>query len=237
VLRNVFLNLLFPRRCVVCRKELGAADVCGECVANIPVFGWLACIRCGRRLPDGRPCPLHRYRTPIEGIAAATDYGRKDVRLLIHTYKYRGRRALAEPLADLLIRHAASAGFAELLASREATVVPIPLASRRAYRRGFNQSALIAERFARHFGLAYQPDFLERPLERAAQVTMADAGARRKNIKGVFRIGVRPERIRGRTVLLVDDVASSGATLEEAGRTLKAAGAKTVWVMVIARGV
>ena len=233
---RVFLNLLFPRRCAVCERELDAKDVCDECMTKIPVFGWIACIRCGRRLPGGAPCPLHRSRTPIAGIAAATDYSRRDVRLLIHTYKYRGRLALAEPLASLLIRHADSGGFGAMLASSQAAVVAVPLTPRREYRRGFNQSALIAERFAHHFGLPYHPDFLERQFESAPQVKMTDARARRENIKGVFRVGVQPERIRGRTLLLIDDVASSGATLEEAGRTLRRADPGTIWAMVIARG-
>lgn len=235
-MRKVFLNLLFPRRCVICRRELDDRDACDSCIAKIPVFGWVCCIRCGRRLPDGRPCSLHRFDTSVAGIIAATDYHRKDVRSLIHTYKYRGRKTLAAPLADLLIRSAASGDAAAILSAALLAVVPVPLARRREYRRGFNQSALIAELFARHFGLPYEPALLERRVEQKPQVHMRDAAGRRNNIKDAFRVGRETERIRGRTILLIDDVASSGATIEEAGRTLKAAGAETIWAMVIARG-
>lgn len=234
-MRNVLLNLLFPRRCAICRRELDTKDVCDECVAAIPIFRWISCIRCGRRLGDDAPCPLHRDQTPIRGIGAATDYNRPDVRRMLHTYKYRGRKALAEPLAELLIRHAAG-DFAAIIARSQPTIVPIPLTHRRLFKRGFNQSALLAERVASRLNLAYEPSFLERHGERQPQVEIENAQVRRQNIKGVFRVGADQDRIRGRTILLIDDVATSGATLEEAARTLKRAGAKAVWAMVIARG-
>lgn len=234
-MRNVFLNLLFPRACAACRAELRDADACDACLQSVPVFKWVFCIVCGRRLPDFSQCRLHSQITPLAGTGIASDYRHPVTRILIHTYKYRGRRALADPLATLLIRHAEE-GFAKHLAASECLVAPIPLTKRREYKRGFNQAALIAERFARHFGLGYEPNILMRHIERAPQVKMKDRKSRLKNIKGVFRAAGESSRASGRTILLIDDVASSGATLEEAGRVLKAAGAKTIWAMVIARG-
>jgi ComF family protein len=232
---KVFLNLLFPRKCVICHRELDTEDICDSCLANIPVFNWISCIRCGQRLEENQKCPSHRYRTPIAAIGVATDYQRTDIRALIHTYKYRGRKTLAKPLAELLIRHATQGGFEKLLEKNQATVIPIPLTKKRERQRGFNQSALIAELFAKHFNLPYRPHLLLRPIERKPQVKMIDVTSRRENIKGVF-LTQDSKYIRNRNLVLIDDVASSGATLEEAARTLKEAGASNIWAMVIARG-
>lgn len=233
VLRFI-LNLFFPRSCAVCGQPLEDADVCGACLERIPVRGFVFCSVCNRRLPGGEPCRLHRFRTPLAGLGVVGDYRDPAIRKLIHHYKYGKRRGLAAPLAELLARHAAIE-LLPMLASDKPIVIPIPLTRRRESSRGFNQSALLAERFAQTVGLPYANGCLVRVGNHPPQAKLPDAKLRRENIRNVFRIaGNAP--VSGKTILLVDDVASSGATLEEAARMLKDAGAKTVWGLVIARG-
>ncbi len=127
-------------------------------------------------------------------------------------------------------------GLATQLKQLQAIVVPIPLSTLRERERGFNQSALIAERFAKYFDLSYQPHLIRRTIDRMPQAKISTAAERQKNIKGVFQIGKDLNKVQDKTILLVDDVATSGATLEEAGRILKRAGVKKILAIVIARG-
>lgn len=169
------------------------------------------------------------------GIGSATDYRRKDVRDLIHAYKYRRRKDLSAPLSEILIRHAKLSGLEDYLSNVNAIVAPIPLTKSRERQRGFNQATLLAEKLAASLGLAYSQGALKRVTERPAQVTMPDTKSRLTNIAGVFE-PTNPELIRQNTFLLVDDVTTSGATLKEAAKTLRRAGAKAVWGITVARG-
>jgi ComF family protein len=233
---KVFLNILFPHRCVICQRTLEDGDVCETCFSKIPVFGWIFCNRCGSRLENFTPCSSCRYLTALAGIGTATDYRLQNVKTLIHAFKYRRRQSLADPLTELLLRHLSLNGLHKHLLELKAVVLPIPLTRRRERERGFNQAALLAEKLAIRTGLRYYPGALLRSIDRPPQVTMPDAKSRRQNIKGVFQAAKNNGLIRNSTILLVDDVASSGATLEEAARTLKRAGAKMVWGITVARG-
>ena len=150
------------------------------------------------------------------------------LREIIHAFKYDGRRSLAVPLGRLL----AGAGR-ELLIGADC-VVPVPLHPWRRIRRGFNQAADLANR-------------LDLPLVHALWRTTATrpqsgltAAARRRNVKGVFRVSpllrrwTRDERLRDRVAILIDDVKTTGATLDECARVLKAAGVRDVRALTVA---
>jgi len=132
---------------------------------------------------------------------------------------------LAEFLTEYHKRYA-------LLVPRGALAVPVPLHPRRERVRGFNQAALIAEEFAARNGLEYRGTVLSRLRNTASQVTLS-LEQRKKNMEGAFLVR-EPSAVKGRRVMLFDDVATSGATLEEAARVLKAAGAKKIWAVTVA---
>ncbi len=135
--------------------------------------------------------------------------------------KYRGRRSLAAPLAELLARHYPFAPFAD-----DALVVPVPLHLARLRARGYNQATLLARGLARRRRLAFAPRLLERCRATVEHATLG-AAARRANVQGAFR--VRPgSAVAGRTVILVDDVLTTGATADACARVLRAAGARAV---------
>jgi ComF family protein len=144
----------------------------------------------------------------------------------IHRFKYRGWRCLAEPLAELLFESLA------LNPPAASMVIPVPLHSSRLRDRGYNQSALLARRLA----LALRLDCVERPLRRA-RATPPQVGQDRlrrfQNVDGAFAWTGKP--LRGQPVLLLDDVITTGATLEACATALRAAGAGSISGLTLAR--
>jgi ComF family protein len=151
------------------------------------------------------------------------------MREAVHAFKFRGRRALAAPLGDLLVE----VTDGRLPAGRPGLLVPVPLHPRRERERGFNQASLLARRIGRAWQVPVHDDALVRRVATPSQ-TELDAPARRANVRNAFRLR-RPELIAGRHVLLVDDILTTGATLSECARCLRAGGAATVGALTVAR--
>jgi len=227
--------LLFPDDCRLCGRPLRGASripVCPACLRPPePLSAEYFCVACRtpflNRFPldaEGR-CGL--CRRGLRGFDAAYSFGAYEGRLreLIHLFKYGGVRPLAGPLGEWLA----------LALPRDQSfdrVVPVPLHWRRRWRRGFNQSALLARALARRFGLRITPA-LRRVRATAVQAGLSHSG-RRANVAGAFR--VRPGvRLDGRRVLLVDDVLTTGATASACAAALKQAGARYVAALTLAR--
>jgi ComF family protein len=195
-----------------------------------------ACRLCGQALPSWRTisvrverCAACRRRPPaFDAGAVACDY-EGSLRAIIHAFKYDGRRSLARPLGALL----RNAG-AQVLDGADA-VVPVPLHPWKRLRRGFNQSSDLA----RELGPPVRPLLWRR------RATPPQAGLtpreRRRNVRGAFALtpwrsrGDRNEAIDGRTLVLIDDVMTTGATLDACARVLKQAGAREVRTLTLAR--
>jgi ComF family protein len=189
------------------------------------------CSRC--RTPFLNPFPLDEdgvcalCRSGVRGFDAAYSFGAYDgvLRELIHLFKYRRIRTLARPLADLL-------ALAFPLDRPLDVIVPMPLHWRRRWRRGFNQAALLAAELGRRRGLPVIRA-VRRRRHTASQAGLTHA-ARRRNVAGAFVVR-REEAVRGKRVLLVDDVLTTGATASACARALKQAGARSVAVLTLAR--
>lgn len=206
---DALLAALVAPPCAICARVLDAplgGAVCGECWARIPSRG-LAPLRLGRVAP----------------LASVGEYDGV-LRDVIHALKYEGRRSIAPTLARLMAAHAGS------VLSDAGCVVPVPLHARRLRERGFNQ----ADDIARHVGLPLAPA-LRRARATRPQVDLP-AAARRANVRGAFVLsGREPAAIAGRIVVLVDDVVTTGATLEACARVLLDGGAREVRAITAAR--
>jgi len=148
------------------------------------------------------------------------------MRQAIHEIKYRNLRALAAPLAKLL--H-------EYLVTNPVpgdVLVPVPLHRKRMRERGYNQSGLLAHELGKLISLAVLDDCLIRQQHSSPQARTASVGERQSNVTGAFTC--RDGRLRGKKVLLIDDVSTSGATLNACAGVLKSAGATSVWGLVMA---
>lgn len=219
------LAWLAPRRCAWCQGRIARGHSCAECRARLP-WNRLACPRCALPLDAARSCPqCVRAPPPQDAAIAALRYASPvDARIL--ALKFHGSLGAAAPLAELL---------AQVLAVRPEPLpellVPVPLHRLRMARRGYNQALEIARPLARRLSLRCDP-FAVRRVRATAEQTRLDAGQRHRNLRGAF---VASPRLAGRTVALLDDVITTGATAAEIARAVRAAGAARIEVWAVAR--
>jgi len=232
-------SLLFPDDCRVCNqplKDFSRVPVCRACLAKPrPLAAEYFCVQC--RSPFSSPFPLDDQgrcalcRRGLRGFDAAYSFGfyEDDLRKLIHLFKYGRVQTLAAPLARLLARALPREQSFEV-------IVPMPLHWRKRWQRGFNQAELLAREIGRrtHTPVAKA---LRRTRYTASQAGLTSA-KRRENVSGAFqasRRGRAGKTIAGRSVLLIDDVMTTGASAASCARALKRAGAKKVTLLTLAR--
>ena len=247
------LNLVFPPHCVICRA--GGAVLCDACVEHFPRVQPPWCECCGEPAAGGSPLVLVRrsarvrarlgdkgaqgggrvcqpcQQTPpeIDGIRSVVllEGGARDA---VHRLKYGGCSSLAPPLARLM------AEYWRVSPLPADVVAHVPLYIARQRERGYNQAHLLGRELGRLLGLPPVSGTLTRARNTRAQVGL-DACQRHANVRGAFEYESprRGDGVRGLRVLLVDDVCTTGATLEACSAALKAAGAASVWGLTLAR--
>jgi competence protein ComFC len=228
--------LLFPSFCRLCREpleEAGERVVCASCLAKLASHGGPSCPRCGRFLEgpgEGHLCGRCLTEVPAFSLHRSCGvYGGtlKDVILL---FKYRRYAPLSRPLA----RYAeACLGAETSLWQGAELIVPVPLHPARRRERGFNQARLLARDLASLRGLAVLDGALVKTRNAPAQAGLG-AAERERNVRSAYAVK-RPARVRGRTLILVDDVTTTGATIRECARVLNEAGAREVRAITLAQ--
>lgn len=223
---DFFLEIFFPQKCIVCGRE--GAWFCQNCEKAILFIKSPTCPSCKALTPKGQFCQRCRPHTSLTGIMVVAYY-ETPLKEVIHAYKYKSVEALADPLANLFIHHLQR--FAP--PSNNLVVVPVPLHPSRLRHRGFNQAELLAQRVAQTFGFDYAPTALVRTRSTLSQVELSSK-ARFKNVMDAFCCP-HPSIVKGKSVLLIDDVCTTGATLEACASELKKAKARQIWGLVLAR--
>jgi len=231
---------LFPSDCRLCGAPLvkiSRLPVCDECVAQMRPITGSVCSVCGERLASpfaaaGERCGLCRRAAPPFAKAAA--YGSYDggLRELIHLLKYEQVRPAAGALGGML----AEAISTLAMGSEAILVVPVPLHRRKLRQRGFNQAELITRAALKRIGgerFVLKPGILERRRETQSQIGLTRR-QRRENMRGAFAV-VKPHAVKGREILIVDDVFTTGTTVSECARVLRRSGASKVYVATVAR--
>lgn len=212
-----FIELIFPERCLFCRAVLppGAGRaLCSSCGRLFSPVGFI-CPACENLASGDSSCRCLTDLPFLKSLFALAFY-EDQWRLLLHNLKYGGRRSLARPLGRWL-------GFEIMQGQpcRPDLVVPVPLHRRREKERGFNQSMLIADHAARVMGKPALP-LLAKNRDTLSQTTLSRR-ERLENVSGAF--SALPGSLEGASVLLIDDVYSTGSTLKEGARVLHARGA------------
>lgn len=206
--------------------------MCDPCWEAVPRWIGLSCVVCGVPLPDGgarcRDC--RRRRRAFRFLRSAGLY-EGSLMKLIRKFKYGGREDLARPLGRLMADRWAE----EPRLGPADAVLPVPLHWIRERTRGYNQAAVLAGIFAEKAGLPLWEGVLKRDRSTKQQTALGRAG-REANVRDAFRVA-RPERVKGKTLILVDDVSTTGATLESCARVLRQAGARRVGALTAARQV
>lgn len=235
-LKNFLLDIFFPITCVSCGKP--NEWICEECLNKIPLKNLQVCPVCEKSVtPDGRVCFQCGKKSSLDGLVVATSYRNEIAVKIIHCYKYKFIRDFHVPLGKIIIK-----SFSGSQLALPDIIIPVPLHSRRLRWRGFNQAGLLAEYLGQNiapgFPIPVIENFLVRRKYTFPQMKVKNYQERKKNIQGVFEIKTEtPTKnfLKSKNILLVDDVATTGATLFECARILKKAGASEVFGLVIAR--
>ncbi len=223
-LKTALLDLLFPLRCFGCGSE--GDLLCESCRRSLYRIEPPFCQRCGTQLGERSLCRVCiRHPLTIDGIRSLFTF-EGTVRQAIHQFKYSSVKMAAVPLGQML---------ADFLRSQPLSgdvLMPVPLYRKRLRERGYNQASLLTTEIGKHTGLPVAEASLVRVRDTLAQARTVSAAERRENVRGAF--GCR-ERLRGENIILIDDVCTTGATLDACATALKAAGAGSVRGLTIAR--
>lgn len=227
------LGLIYPAFCGNCGHGLvpGERFFCTDCAGSAKFLSSPFCTSCGMpfvsRATADHLCHECMRKHPPYDVARAQAIYNGVVKEAIHLYKYRPVRSLKGYLGDF-IEEGSKKWFTDA-----DLAVAVPLHKMRLRQRGFNQSLFLAKRASIALGIGLSVDGLTRVKNTRPQVDL-DHREREANVRGAFR-AVRPEEFKGRKVLLVDDVYTTGATVKECARVLRAAGADKVCVLTVAR--
>ena len=232
------LNLLYPNSCLICDSRQGESDnfrhgVCDNCYRSVTTDPFPACPWCAQTVGPytDTSAGCMECRASALGFERAVRLGPYANRL--RDAVLRTKTLGGEGLADLLGRIFAESRGELLRGEGIDLVTAVPLHWWRRWTRGYNQSEAAARELARGVGVAFAPRLLRR-VRWTPQQVQPTREARRENVKGAFRTRTSA-RIEGRTVLVVDDVMTTGSTLGEVARVLKTGGAGRVVVAVLAR--
>lgn len=233
---NTVLNVFMPPRCISCGATIQEAhNVCAACWGDLEFIMTPMCCCCGFPLEDsakeGSLCGYCIQETPSYDAGRSVFIYSQKSKKMITDFKYGDKQHGLPRFAKWLEL------YGKPLIETADVVVPIPLHRRKLLQRKFNQAALLAAKLAKHTHILYGPEMLLRVKYNPPQASLSFK-QRQKNIKGAFRVNPRFKKsLKGQSVLLIDDVMTTGATVKECATQLKKAGAKTVSFLTLARTV
>ncbi len=226
------LDFLFPRRCPFCDEiVVFGHKVCGRCKNRIKYIGKSYCLKCGKMLlsSENEYCAdcMHTDHLFTRGRALYVYSG--DVRASITRFKYKGRREYADYYGLDIVKHLGSF----IYRCQPEYIIPVPVSKEKKKKRGYNQAELIAEKISVYTGIPVNKDLLIRvrntpPMKELTRVE------RMKNLKGAFKINVHD--VKCRNVLIVDDIYTTGSTIDAISYELKKSGVKDIYFVTVAAG-
>lgn len=238
------LDLVFPPElyCICCHKATDSTRtyrLCNRCISEIKWIGDRSCIKCGKPLADANTTEVcfscRENRHYFDRGYSCAEYGSNE-RAMIFSLKYGGHTDIAVTLGEIMYDRMTAEYDAEELSIRYDSVIPVPVSSARRAARGFNQAELLADEFARRAGIRLDSRSLIRVRDTHAMKTLGPE-ERRANISGAFRIREhRRAAISGMRILLIDDLYTTGATVDEISRELRSAGAERIDILTFAAG-
>lgn len=233
------LELLFPSDiyCICCGNLINSGkrySLCDECLSEIVWADGHTCEKCGIVLENKeiKLCPTCMEKSHEFDRAFTCMLYDYRVREMLHDYKFHGKAYMAEALSDILVDKFSVSGVAADL------VVPVPIHPKKLSERGYNQAGLLAKYFAKKIDIDFAEDILVRTRYKAAMNKLG-ANERKENIIGSYALtgnDYKVKALKGKSVLLIDDIYTTGATADECSRILKNGGALEVNVLTLAAG-
>lgn len=230
-IQNFCLDVLFPIECISCGDE--GKFLCDNCFLDIELNKKQDCPRCRKETKLGNFCKDCENTSRLNGIIVSASYENDLLQKTIHTLKYKYIEELAKPLSKILISGLKKTLFKEKV-DHDFIILPIPLHKHKLRERGFNQSELLGQEVANYFKLTYFNNVISRIKKTKSQMSLNPI-YRRKNIKGAF-VCDKPELIKNKKIILIDDVCTTSATLEECAKSFYDFKPKEIWGLVLARG-
>ncbi|MBI3631619.1 MAG: ComF family protein [Candidatus Staskawiczbacteria bacterium] len=233
------LELFFPSFCLGCQKE--GIYLCEDCKATLEISEFQYCL-CSKN-PIRINLELNKYGKcnrcfdkKLSGLYFALPYKERALtRKLIHQFKYQPYiRDLAETLASLLTEHFFISGINKEYVWNNSVLIPIPLDIKKLKKRGYNQAEELAKELSKILQVPILLDILIKTKTTPSQIELSGK-EREQNLKGAFAIKKPFALTQGKKIFLVDDVYTTGSTMEECARILKDSGAKQVWGITVSR--
>lgn len=232
---NWLSDLIFPVRCIGCGRF--GDYVCRGCLRAISIKKNFECIGCKRNTSLGQTCYPCAKINSVDQLLIVADYKNSLVEKILKFLKYKFITDLEQPLSILTRRYLKWLTLDKKFNVFEANplLIPVPLHPRRFNWRGFNQSELLAKNLADTFQMKIALDIIKRESNAVPQADIKEKEERLKNLNGIFKFK-NENKLIGREILLIDDICTTGATLNECAKVLKANGVSRVIALVIARG-
>lgn len=224
---NWTLDLIFPIACIYCGKD--GLFLCSDCQGKLERLENQFCLVCKKHAPFGKTHPACASRNKLDGIVSALPYANPQTKKLISTFKYEFIFDLAKPLSQIIIEACNNQELGNYFS--DFTIIPVPLHRKRRNWRGFNQAELLAQSLGSNLQIPLDTNLVQRSKFTKPQVNLS-AEERQQNIADAFKI---KNPVYGK-YLLVDDVVTTGSTLNEIAKLLKKSGAQEVWAVTIAHG-
>lgn len=225
---NFLLDIFYPKHCVGC--GFYGQYVCLKCAKKIEPVITSTCPECGKIINLGKFCQNCKKKLGIElsGIIISARYEVGPTKEMIHHLKYSGFTSIADMLAELMVQRIRRENI-----PKDILLIPVPLYKSRQSERGFNQSELLVKYISKKTNIPYKNELIRRR-HTVSQVSLSGA-ERRENLEGAFT-WMNEKSIKGKNILLVDDVTTTYSTLNECAKELKSAGAKKIYGLVVVRG-
>ena len=205
--------------------------ICKACHEKLPYIGEVRCMCCGKPLTD--PAEEYCYdctRQKHLFVDGRSLWVHKDaVEIAVYAMKYQNQRAFGKNVRK---RNGRAFSYLILWERKITLIVPVPLHSRRKRKRGFNQAEIVAKVLSKNTGIAMDAGAVKRIKATSPQKELGDKG-RKRNIRGAFAV---QKNVKGENIVLIDDIYTTGSTLDEAARVLKKAGAEKVYFLTVSIG-
>lgn len=242
-LKEGFLNLIYPLNCESCGsliKESKGYSICDECLKSIRLITPPFCYHCGKpfspevNFEEKAICNECSNKKQYYNFARSIAYYEGVLRKCIHLFKYQGQVKIAKPLADLIINYFLENNLIPL--EEIDLIIPVPLFKDELTKRGFNQSGLLAKLIASHYSIPFSEELLIKKRANLSQVGLTKT-ERKDNVKNVYAINADIEKDNIFSVLLIDDIFTTGASIEACCKELNKTRIKKLYVLTLARNI